>query len=122
MCDTGPLVAAVARTDRHHQVCRALIEHHRRAALVAPVTVAVEVDQLGRPLVLWWWGGAEHVARARLVEAHRRVDLADRLQQAHDAEPGDVAGVHRLVDARTWDCAARLYTSSSRSPSIRRIK
>lgn len=60
ICDTGPLVAAVSRRDRHHARCRELLEQHRRFGLVVPSTVLVEVDYLLRARV-----GAE-AARAFL--------------------------------------------------------
>ena len=40
---------------------------------------------------------AEHLARGRLVEADRRIDLADGLEHAGHAQPGELAGQHRLV-------------------------
>jgi len=50
VCDTGPLVAAVNRRDRHHALCRDALEGWA-GALVVPVTVAVEVDYLLRSRV-----------------------------------------------------------------------
>ena len=47
VCDTGPLVAAVNRRDRHHALCREALEGFV-GAIVVPVTVAVEVDYLLR--------------------------------------------------------------------------
>src|SRR5690606_23241097 len=39
---------------------------------------------------------AEHLTARRLVEADRRIDVADRVQQARHAERGDVAREHWL--------------------------
>ena len=39
---------------------------------------------------------AEHLGRGRLVEADRRVDHADGVEQAGHTEPGRIAGHHRL--------------------------
>jgi hypothetical protein len=40
---------------------------------------------------------AEDLARARLVEADRGIDLADRLEQRGDADRGELGGEHRLL-------------------------
>lgn len=50
VCDTGPLVSAVNRRDRHHALCRRELETFAGALLV-PITVAVEVDYLLRARV-----------------------------------------------------------------------
>jgi predicted nucleic acid-binding protein len=50
VCDTGPLVAAVNRRDRHHALCRDALDGFV-GALIVPVTVAVEVDYLLRSRV-----------------------------------------------------------------------
>jgi predicted nucleic acid-binding protein len=47
VCDTGPLVAAISRRDRHHELCRTLLSDQDDTHVV-PVTVAVEVDYLVR--------------------------------------------------------------------------
>jgi predicted nucleic acid-binding protein len=62
VCDTGVLVGAAARRDRHHRVCSEALERWRRAGLVVPVTVAVEVDYLLRTRV------GSDVARAFLSD------------------------------------------------------
>ena len=41
---------------------------------------------------------AEHLRRARLVEADLRVDEADRLEDPRHAERGGLAGEHRLAE------------------------
>lgn len=61
VCDTGALVAAVNRRDRHHDLCREALEGFD-GALVVPITVAVEVDYL---------------LRARVGTAAARAFLAD---------------------------------------------
>jgi predicted nucleic acid-binding protein len=106
VCDTGAIVAAVNRRDRHHLVCRRALEQFD-GALLTPVTVAVEVDYLLRARV------GVHAARAFLadVEAgsftlepvesnvfHRAVELD--LQHA-DANLGLVdASVVAVVERR----------------------
>lgn len=57
VCDTGPLVAAVNRRDRHHAVSIEVLTDGD-PTLVVPVTVMVEVDYLLRARV-----GAEAARR-----------------------------------------------------------
>ena len=47
VCDTGPLVAAANRRDRHHHVSVRLLSS-QTDTFVVPVTVMVEVDYLLR--------------------------------------------------------------------------
>lgn len=48
VCDTGPLVAAINRRDRHHELSLRVLTGEPRTTLVVPATVAVEVDYLVR--------------------------------------------------------------------------
>lgn len=45
ICDTGPLVATMNKTDNQHGVCRDALEGHR-GPLVIPALVVLEVCQL----------------------------------------------------------------------------
>lgn len=97
VCDTGPLVAAVNRRDRHHDLSVGVLTDGD-PTLVVPVTVMVEVDYLLRARV------SDDAARRFLidVDAGRYVPApvtADVLHRATqlDAQHADVG--LGLVDA-----------------------
>lgn len=49
LCDTGPLVAALSRRDKHHAVCtELLIRHGGELAAPAPVVTETALFALGR--------------------------------------------------------------------------
>lgn len=92
-------MAAISRRDRHHRLCRELLESHRGAALVVPITVAVEVDYL---------------VRSRLGSAAARAFLADLDEGPYVLEPvtaGLVARA-RAIDARHADADLGLVDAS----------
>ena len=84
----GEQVVALAVVDR--DVVREHLRHAVRAA-------RIERRQLGLRHLAHL---AEHLARRRLVEADRRVDLADRLEHARHALRVELAGQHRLIPRR----------------------
>lgn len=97
VCDTGPLVAAVNRRDRHHAASIAVLTSGNPTLLV-PVTVMVEVDYLLRARL------SDEAARRFLtdVDAGRYVPApvtADLLRRAIelDSQHADVG--LGLVDA-----------------------
>lgn len=84
MCDTGPLVAAVNRRDRHHAISVSVLSRGGDT-LVVPVTVMVEVDYLLRSRM------SDQVARRFLsdVDAGRYVPApltADMLHRAIEVD------------------------------------
>lgn len=85
VCDTGPLVAAVNRRDRHHALCRKALDGFA-GALVVPVTVAVEVDYL---------------LRARVGVDAARAFLADIDSGAFTLEPVGSDTFRRAVELDT---------------------
>lgn len=100
MCDTGPLVAAVSRNDRHHELCQTLLERDRdRNALVVPSTVAVEVDYL---------------LRARVGTAAARDFLSDLDEGPYLLQPMDVALLSRAraIDLQYADANLGLVDAS----------
>lgn len=97
VCDTGPLVAAVNRRDRHHTLSLAVLTDGD-PTLIVPITVMVEVDYLLRARM------GDDAARRFLidVDAGRYVPApvtADVLHRAIqlDAQHADVG--LGLVDA-----------------------
>ena len=80
-------------------------EHVVRLAVVAGGPVGVDLGRAvraarpeGGVLGLRRGGRAEHLRRRRLVDLGADPGGADRLEQAHGGQTGDVAGEHRLVE------------------------
>lgn len=81
VCDTGPLVAAANRRDRHHAVSVALLGSDADT-FVVPVTVMVEVDYLLR-------------ARTGAEAAHRFLEDVDHGRYVPAPITADV--LHRAI-------------------------
>ena len=84
----GEQVVALAVVDR--DVVREHLRHAVRAA-------RIERRQLGLRHLAHL---AEHLARRRLIDADRRIDLANRLEHARHALRVELAGEHRLIPRR----------------------
>ena len=83
--DTGPLYAALDRSDQDHVACRTLIERADEA-LVIPAPVLVEVD--------YWIG--QRLTPGALVAL--LADIESGAYRVADLEPADYARVRELCD------------------------
>lgn len=106
VCDTGPLVAAVNRRDRHHKISIEVLSHPADT-LVVPVTVAVEVDYLLRTRL------SDEVARTFLADIDEgRYVLApvtaDAFRHAVELDARHAALSLGLVDASVVAIAGAL--------------
>lgn len=92
-------MAAISKRDRHHDVCRHLIEEHAGDALIVPVTVAVEVDYL---------------VRARVSHDAARAFLTDLDEGRYVTEPVGPALVARAreIDVQHADADLGLVDAS----------
>lgn len=98
VCDTGPLVAAVNRRDRHHDLSVAVLTDGD-PTLVVPVTVMVEVDYL---------------LRARVSDDAARRFLVDVDAGRYVPAPVTADVLHRAIhlDARHADMGLGLVDAS----------
>ncbi len=117
--DTGPLLAALDRSDRHHRACRALLEEAE--ALVLPAPILPEVDywcarRLGsdafRDLIDEIRRGVFSVEDLALSDYER---VSDLLQQYEDLRVGFVdcavlAVVERLGESKLATLDRRHFT------------
>ena len=89
------LVVEEDAADRVHAVALAVVDRDPVAVGLRDAVGAARVERrlLGLRHLLHL---AEHLRRGRLVEADRRVDVADRLEHARDADGGELGGQHRL--------------------------
>lgn len=92
-------MAAISPRERHHRLCRGLLNAYRSGELVVPITVAVEVDYL---------------VRSRLGPAAARAFLADLAEGPYLLEPvtADLVARARFLDARHADADLGLVDAS----------
>lgn len=92
VCDTGPLVAAVSRRDRHHAASVEALTLDR-GTLVVPVTVMVEVD---------------HLLRARVGDEAARRFLEDVDAGRYVPAPMTAEVLHRAIEVDEQHADLRL--------------
>jgi uncharacterized protein len=85
ICDTGPLYAAMDRSEEDHELCASFLEAAKETLLV-PAGVLVEVDWFARRRL-------GHLAFLRLLS-----DIEAGAVQVIDAAPDDYARIRELMD------------------------